>query len=218
MISVLVVDDHVAVGLGTKALIERYDDIEADVFHDSEEIREVMHNKQYDVYLIDLQMPKINGLELSKYILSVQPEAAILIFTGFDVLAHYNLLIDNGVLGVLSKTSSEKEVVNAIRHAVKKEVVLSHQLVRQLRIVENASNINVEGEMKNIISLNDEEKMILVEVGKGKTNRELAEILNLSQRSVEYKLTDIFHKLQVSSRIEAVQKAKELWFIPTINF
>ena len=217
MISVLVVDDHVAVGLGTKALIERYDDIEADVFHDSEEIREVMHNKQYDVYLIDLQMPKINGLELSKYILSVQPEAAILIFTGFDVLAHYNLLIDNGVLGVLSKTSSEKEVVNAIRHAVKK-VVLSHQLVRQLRIVENASNINVEGEMKNIISLNDEEKMILVEVGKGKTNRELAEILNLSQRSVEYKLTDIFHKLQVSSRMEAVQKAKELWFIPTINF
>ena len=117
MISVLVVDDHVAVGLGTKALIERYDDIEADVFHDSEEIREVMHNKQYDVYLIDLQMPKINGLELSKYILSVQPEAAILIFTGFDVLPHYNLLIDNGVLGVLSKTSSEKEVVNAIRHA-----------------------------------------------------------------------------------------------------
>ncbi|MEC2711786.1 response regulator transcription factor [Bacillus cereus] len=218
MISVLVVDDHVAVGLGTKALIERYDDIEADVFHDSEEIREVMHNKQYDVYLIDLQMPKINGLELSKYIISVQPEAAILIFTGFDVLAHYNLLIDNGVLGVLSKTSSEKEVVNAIRHAVKKEVVLSHQLVRQLRIVENASNINVEGEMKNIISLNDEEKMILVEVGKGKTNRELAEILNLSQRSVEYKLTDIFHKLQVSSRMEAVQKAKELWFIPTINF
>ncbi|MGR5959518.1 response regulator transcription factor [Bacillus cereus] len=218
MISVLVVDDHVAVGLGTKALIERYDDIEADVFHDSEEIREVMHNKQYDVYLIDLQMPKINGLELSKYILSVQPEAAILIFTGFDVLAHYNLLIDNGVLGVLSKTSSEKEVVNAIRHAVKKEVVLSHQLVRQLRIVENASNINVEGEMKNIISLNDEEKMILVEVGKGKTNRELAEILNLSQRSVEYKLTDIFHKLQLSSRMEAVQKAKELWFIPTINF
>ena len=218
MISVLVVDDHVAVGLGTKALIERYDDIEADVFHDSEEIREVMHNKQYDVYLIDLQMPKINGLELSKYILSVQPEAAILIFTGFDVLAHYNLLIDNGVLGVLSKTSSEKEVVNAIRHAVKKEVVLSHQLVRQLRIVENASNINVEGEMKNIISLNDEEKMILVEVGKGKTNRELAEILNLSQRSVEYKLTDIFHKLQVSSRMEAVQKAKRTMVYSNYKF
>ncbi len=74
---------------------------------------------------------------------------------------------------------------------MKKEVVLSHQLVRQLRIVENASNINVEGEMKNIISLNDEEKMILVEVGKGKTNRKLAEILNFSQRGRD-KLTHTF--------------------------
>ena len=83
------------------------------------------------------------------------------------MLAHYNLLIDNGVLGVLSKTSSER---SGKRNppCSEKEVVLSHQLVRQLRIVENASNINVEGEMKNIISLNDEEKMILVEVGKGK--------------------------------------------------
>ena len=72
------------------------------------------------------------------------------------MFAHYNLLMDNGVLGVLSKTSSEKEVINAIRHAVK-EVVLPHQLVRQLRIVENVSNINIEGEMKNIVSLNDED-------------------------------------------------------------
>ena len=146
MISVLVVDDHVAVGLGTKALIERYDDITADVLHDSEEIGEIIHNTQYDVYLIDLQMPKINGLELSKYILNVQPDAAILIFTGFDVFAHYNLLMDNGVLGLLSKTSSEEQVINAIRHAVKREVVIPYQLIRQLRITENISNMSVGAE------------------------------------------------------------------------
>ncbi|HDR4868272.1 TPA: response regulator transcription factor [Bacillus cereus] len=217
MISVLVVDDHVAVGLGTKALIERYDDIKADVLHNSEEVSGFIQNKQYDVYLIDLQMPKINGLALSKNILNVQPEAAILIFTGFDVFAHYNLLIDNGVLGVLSKTSSEEQVINAIRHAVKKEVVLPYQLVRQLRITENISNIDIEDGPERTISLNEEEKKILVEVSNGKTNRELAEILNLSQRSVEYKLTDIFHKLQVSSRMEAVQKAQELGVIYSLT-
>lgn len=216
MISVLVVDDHVAVGLGTKALIERYDDITADVLHDSEEIGEIIHNTQYDVYLIDLQMPKINGLELSKYILNVQPDAAILIFTGFDVFAHYNLLMDNGVLGVLSKTSSEEQVINAIRHAVKREVVIPYQLIRQLRITENISNMSVGAESEGTVSLNDEEKKILIEVSKGRTNRELAEILNLSQRSVEYKLTDIFHKLKVSSRMEAVQKARELWIISSL--
>ncbi|MED0974723.1 response regulator transcription factor [Bacillus paranthracis] len=216
MISVLVVDDHVAVGLGTKALIERYDDITADVLHNSEDIKEFIENKQYDVYLIDLQMPKINGLELSKYILNVQPEAAILIFTGFDVFAHYNLLMDNGVLGVLSKTSSEEQVINAIRHAVKREVVVPYQLIRQLRITENISNMSIGDESEGAVSLNDEEKKILIEVSKGRTNRELAEILNLSQRSVEYKLTDIFHKLKVSSRMEAVQKAQELWIISSL--
>ncbi len=80
------------------------------------------------------------------------------------------------------------------------------------------SNItNKDGEITNQISLNEDEKQILIEVGKGKTNKELAEILNLSQRSVEYKLTDIFHKLKVSSRMEAVQKAKELWLIPSLD-
>ncbi|HFK1722418.1 MULTISPECIES: response regulator transcription factor [Bacillus] len=217
MISILVVDDHVAVGLGTKALIEKYDEMNVDVVHDSMEVEKKIKNQKYDVYLIDLQMPNINGLELSKKILKIHSEASILIFTGFDVFAHYNLLIDNGVLGVLSKTSSEEQVINAIRHAVKKEVVLPYQLVRQLRITENISNISIEDGPERAVSLNEEEKKILVEVSKGKTNRELAEILNLSQRSVEYKLTDIFHKLQVSSRMEAVQKAQELGIIYSLT-
>ncbi|OOZ84813.1 response regulator transcription factor [Bacillus cereus] len=218
MISVLVVDDHVAVGLGTKALIEKYDDMHVEVVHDSTEVEQLLKDQKYDVYLIDLQMPNINGLDLSKKILNLHSEASILIFTGFDVFSHYNLLIDNGVLGVLSKTSSEEQVINSIRHAVKKEVVLSQQLIQQLRIKEMISNItNKDGEITNQISLNEDEKQILIEVGKGRTNKELAEILNLSQRSVEYKLTDIFHKLKVSSRMEAVQKAKELWLIPSLN-
>ncbi|MGE1006184.1 response regulator [Bacillus cereus] len=218
MISVLVVDDHVAVGLGTKALIEKYDDMNVEVVHDSTEVEQLLKGKTYDVYLIDLQMPNINGLDLSKKIIKLHPEAAILIFTGFDIFSHYNLLVENGVLGVLSKTSSEEQVMNSIRHAVKKEVVLSYQLVRQLRIKEAISNMtNKDGKITNQISLNEDEKQILIEVSKGKTNKELAEILNLSQRSVEYKLTDIFHKLKVSSRMEAVQKAKELWLIPSLD-
>ncbi|MDG1623148.1 response regulator, partial [Bacillus mobilis] len=65
MISVLVVDDHVAVGLGTKALIEKYDDMNVDVVHDGTEVEQLLKDEKYDVYLIDLQMPNINGLDLS---------------------------------------------------------------------------------------------------------------------------------------------------------
>lgn len=217
MLSVLIVDDHVAVGLGTKALIEKYDDINVDVLHDSIKAVEVLREKKYDVYLIDLQMPNINGLELSKQILRIHPEAAILIFTGYDVISHYNLLIDNGVLGILSKTYSEEQIIDAIRRAVKKEVILPYQLIQQLRIKENVSNITEEEQMEDVVSLTEDEKQILMEVSKGKTNRELAEFLHLSQRSVEYKLTSIFHKLKVSSRMTAVQKAKELNIIAFLD-
>lgn len=217
MISVLIVDDHVAVGLGTKALIEQYNDITVDVLHESDKVIERLQSKTYDVYLIDLQMPNINGLELSKKILTIHPEASILIFTGYDVLSHYNLLIDNGVLGVLSKTYFEEQIIDAIRHAVKKEVVLPHQLIQQLRIKESVSNINEQEQVENVVSLTEEEKEILIEVSKGKTNRELAEILHLSQRAVEYKLTDIFHKLKVTSRMTAVQRAKELKIIAFLD-
>lgn len=82
MISVLVVDDHVAVGLGTKALIEKYDDMNVEVVHDSTEVEQLLKGKTYDVYLIDLQMPNINGLDLSKKIIKLHPEAAILILQG----------------------------------------------------------------------------------------------------------------------------------------
>jgi len=217
MLSVLIVDDHVAVGLGTKALIEKYDDINVDVLNDSIKAVEVLREKKYDVYLIDLQMPNINGLELSKQILRIHPEAAILIFTGYDVISHYNLLIDNGVLGILSKTYSEEQIIDAIRRAVKKEVILPYQLIQQLRIKENVSNITEEEQMEDVVSLTEDEKQILMEVSKGKTNRELAEFLHLSQRSVEYKLTSIFHKLKVSSRMTAVQKAKELNIIAFLD-
>lgn len=218
MISVLVVDDHMAVGLGTKALIEKYEDMQVDFRQDSKEIEELLTYKKYDVYIIDLQMPEINGLELAKSILSIHTEAAILIFTGYDVDSHYNILMENGILGVLSKTSSESQVITAIRHAVKKEVVLPYQFVRQLRIVASLSNVKKEGvEGKAYVPLNEIEKQIIIEVSKGKTNKELAGVLNLSQRSVEYKLTDIFSKLHVSSRMEAVQKAKQLGIIPFLQ-
>lgn len=141
MISVLVVDDHVTVGLGTKALIEQYDDMKVDVLHNSTEVEGLLHNQKYDVYLIDLQMPNINGLELTKKILNIHSEAVILIFTGFDVVSHYNLLIENGALEMLSKASSEEQVINAIRHATKKEVVLPYQLIQQLRVQEVVSNM-----------------------------------------------------------------------------
>ena len=113
MIRVLIVDDHPAVGEGTKNIIDQQVDMQAMIISESNQVIHVLKENQYDVYLLDLYMPKINGLELTKMILQVEPDAIVLIYTGFDVIAHYNLLIEAGVSGFVSKTSSSEQLITA---------------------------------------------------------------------------------------------------------
>ena len=74
---------------------------------DSEKYLEVINKDKYEVYLIDLYMPKLNGIELTKLILQNDPDATVLIYTGFDIAEHYNLLIESGVSGFISKTAQK---------------------------------------------------------------------------------------------------------------
>ncbi|MGG2932631.1 response regulator transcription factor [Bacillus pacificus] len=216
MINVLIVDDHVAVGAGTKILIEQ-EDIQVDVLVDSRDVEGAMKNKNYDVYLIDLYMPNINGLELTKKILSIEPDASILIYTGFEIMPHFNLLIENGVLGILSKTASKNQILTSIYCATRKEAVIPHDILRYLRISEfnlkNTEHIDI-----GLVTLTKREEEILIEIENGRTNREISEILNLSQRSIEYTLSNLFAKLKVSSRMEAIKRAKEIGIMPYAKF
>ena len=138
MIKVLIVDDHPAVGEDTKAIIEQEEDIQAKVILDSENILEVINKDHYEVYLLDLYMPKLNGIELSKVILQNDPDATILIYTGFNIAEHYNLLIEAGVSGFISKTETKEQLITAIRCALREEAVIPLQLLKQLRRVDTA--------------------------------------------------------------------------------
>ena len=85
VIKVLIVDDHPAVGEGTRAIIDQEDDMQANVIADSEKYLEAISKEKYEVYLIDLYMPKLNGIELTKLILQKDPDAVVLIYTGFNI-------------------------------------------------------------------------------------------------------------------------------------
>lgn len=208
MIRILVVDDHPAIGEGTKQLLENEHHYAVTYVPSGSEALALMKKEIFDVFLFDLYMPDINGLELSKKVIHLNSEAIILIYSGFDIAPHFNMLIEAGVSGFISKTASKKQLMRVIDCALNGDVLVPLSLLKQLRRLEPAM-ADEGGEANEWITLMDKELEILTAVAKGKSNKEIAECVHLSQRGVEYHLTRIFTKLKVKSRIEAVEKARK---------
>jgi two-component system competent response regulator ComA len=154
--------------------------------------------------LFDLNMPKCNGIELTKRVLELFPESVIVIFTGFDISPYLTQLIDIGVSGFVQKTATREHLVNVIRCAIRGEAVISLSLLRELRSLHETDRPVLSKQ------LSAKDMDILREVARGKSNKDIASMMLMSQRSLEYALTQLFQKLQVKSRVEAVAKSKEL--------
>ncbi|MFG6119012.1 response regulator transcription factor [Thalassobacillus sp. B23F22_16] len=210
---VLIVDDHPAVGEGTKAMLEQEQDIQVDVISNSKDTKKYIEKYNYDVLLFDLYMPGLNGVELAKKVRQNYPDLVILIYTGFDLSTHFNMLVEADISGFVSKTASKEELVTVIRCALRDEVVIPLHLFKQLRRTEACPSNQIDSPVGTDISLNEKEQSILQEIAAGLTNREIAQKLHMSQRSVEYTLTGIFNKLNVRSRTEALLQAQELGLI-----
>ncbi|MFC7061599.1 response regulator transcription factor [Halobacillus seohaensis] len=212
MTRVLIVDDHPAVGAGTKSMLEQEEDMQVDVIDQIEQTETMLSNHIYDIVLLDLYMPGMSGVDLAKELRKSYPDLIILIYTGFDLNTHFNMLVEANINGFVSKTASSEQLINVIRCALRDEVVIPLHLFKQLRRSEASVSHSVQN--KDIdFSLNEKEQSILKEVSSGLTNREIAQTLHMSQRSVEYTLTGIFNKLTVKSRTEALFKAQELGLV-----
>lgn len=208
---VLLVDDHRSVVEGTKMLIESEPDIRVTVETDVYKVSDLVRIKKFDVILLDLYMPHINGADLTRKLLDYVPDAVILIYSGFEIAPHFNLLMESGVSGFISKTSTREELIQAVRCAARKQAIVPMQLLRQLRRQE----ITVQdGAGSEPTTISRDEDRLLRELVKGKSNKEISKTLMISQRSLEYSLTELFQKLHVNSRVEAVKKAKSLGILP----
>ncbi|WP_338452767.1 response regulator transcription factor [Niallia oryzisoli] len=209
---ILLVDDHRAVVEGTKMLIEAEPDMSVTVETDVFVVTDLVRLKQFDVIMFDLYMPNINGADLARKVLEVVPDAIILIYSGFDIAPHFNFLMESGVSGFITKTSTREQLIQAIRCAARKEAIVPMQLLKQLRRQE----IVVQGDKENEkTTIGKKEEKLLRELAKGHSNKEISKTLLISQRSLEYSLTELFQKLNVNSRVEAIKKAKLLGILPT---
>lgn len=188
MIRVLIVDDHQIVGEGTKSMIELEEDMQAEYILNEQEALIKSDATPFDVYLLDMNMPNCSGIELAQKILHIQTDAKIILYTGFEYVSQFNLLINSGISGIISKSASQQELLMAIRAAVNGYTLLPISLLRQLR----TDDITTQQLENKTALLTQKELEILESVSKGSSNKQIADELYMSSRAVEYNLTKIF--------------------------
>ncbi|MDZ5606031.1 response regulator transcription factor [Bacillus pseudomycoides] len=208
MIDLLLVDDHSVVGEGTKYLLEETGEIKVTYCISSLEALELIEAHNFDIYMLDLYMPGVNGLNLAKKIMQLDRNSKIIICTGFEISSLFNTFVESGILGCINKTATGMELITLIKAVLNGFTVLPLELYKQLRRTEPQGELDVCNDINNIV-LTEREEKILIAISRGLKNREIANELLISQRSVEYSLTSIYKKLDANSRADALMKAEQ---------
>ena len=210
-IRVILAEDHAVVRQGTKHLLDRYPDIEViGEAHDGEQGVTLVKELKPDVVIMDVRMPRMSGIEATRRIKAEFPEVAVLALTAHDDDEYVFALLESGANGYLLKTAEIEELVKAIRavHAGQPALdpLITQKVVAQFMNGKSLPDVmaQVGDEMDGLTS---RELEVLRMVAKGLTNKEVAQQLFISDRTVQAHLSSIFSKLQVSSRTEAVMHA-----------
>ncbi|WP_186731270.1 response regulator transcription factor [Rummeliibacillus suwonensis] len=207
MIRILIIDDHPIVLEGSKILFDDVTQIDVDTENDVQNVKKRILKKSYDIYLVDINMPKQNGIEVADDIQRIQPSAKIIFYTGDNIEDYYFLLTQKKYYGLLSKTSTKETIIQTIMNAMNGNILLPYSFLSYVH--EQIEPTHIE----QTLQLNKREEKILNYVIQGYTNNAIAAELNLTQRTIERNLSKIYHLLNVNSRTEAALKAKELHLV-----
>ncbi len=200
----MLAEDHVLVREGTKEMLDREDDMEvvAEAGDGAEAVR-LATELDPDIVIMDIALPKLNGIEATRQIKEISPRTAILVLTAYDDDEYVFAVLEAGAAGYLLKDVSTDALVEAIRAVQAGESMLHPAIARK---VVNRFSRRADGgeEESSLEELTEREIEVLQLAGKGITNREIADSLAISHRTVQAHLSHIFGKLGVGSRTEAV--------------
>ncbi len=212
VIRVLIADDHALVREGTRRMLEQESDMQVvGEAGDGEETVKLACELKPDVAIVDISMPKLDGIEATKQIKERCPSVTILILSAYDDDQFIFSLLEAGAAGYLLKSIRSRELVDAVRAVHAGESVLHPSIAKKVlnRFVPSGGKPQAA---KPVEVLSDREKEIVRLATRGLSNADIAKELCLSIRTVQGHLGHIFNKLQVGSRTEAVVRAlKEGW-------
>lgn len=199
-IKVMIVDDHSMIREGIKQLLELDGEFEViEEAKDGEECIEKLQKTNPDILLLDINMPKMNGLEVLQKINKLKYKVKILVLTVHNEVEYLLKAVDIGVNGYLLKDSEIAELKKAIVTVVNGEDYIQPSLIPML----NAKLIDNNKDNEKIEKLTKRELEVLKQLAVGKINRQIAEDLQISERTVKNHVSSIFKKIDVKDRTQA---------------
>ena len=208
-IRAVLADDHRIVREGIRQLLESAKDIEVVAeAGDGEEAQSLIEQLKPDVAVLDIQMPKASGIEVTRWVRAHLPRVGVLVLTAYDDDPYVMAVLQSGANGYVLKTAKTDDLIQAVRDVYEGKSALDPSITKKLM-----SNLFRRPENKVVEPLTDRELDVLRLAARGYTNKAIGMQLNISDRTVQGHLAHIFSKMQATSRTEAVMRAVSFGWI-----
>lgn len=209
-IRLLLADDHLIVRAGIRQFLELEDDFEVIAeADDGDQAKKLIEQLSPDVAILDIQMPKATGIEVTRHVRSNRLPVGILILTAYEDDPYVTAVLKAGANGYILKTARPPEIIQAIRDVYQGKSALDRAIVSKVM-----AHLSAPSGPSLVINLSDREMEVLTLAAKGRTNRAIAAQLSISDRTVQGHFARIFEKMLANSRTEAVMKAVSMGLIP----
>lgn len=205
---ILLADDHSLILTGIRALLADHYDVVGQV-EDGRALVEEALRLRPDLVILDVTMPLLNGIEAARQIRSEWPEAKLLFLTMHADPLYLREALHAGALGYLLKSSANEELPSAIRKVLKGEVYLADSLPAQVRDSVNTPT----GRLARQTGLTDRQKEVLQLLAEGRGNKEMAAILGVSVKTVEFHRGQLMRTLGVHTAAELTRFAVKLGLV-----
>ena len=206
-IRILLVDDHTMFRSGLRILLNLYPDFEiVGEAGDGQEAFDAIRELGPDVVLMDIAMPGVDGLVATRQISEEHPQIRVILLTQHENREYVTPALKSGAAGYVLKRAADEELVRAVR-AVYQEQIYLDPMIASVVVNDYRRRLEDAPEDDQIDNLTPREREILVLVAKGHTNREVAELLGISHKTVDYHRTNVMRKLDVHNRTELTRYA-----------
>lgn len=213
MIRVLIVDDEALVRAGIRTILQSADDIDVvGEVADGAEAEQAVARYQPDVVLMDIRMPKVDGLRATEVLTSTADAPRVIVLTTFDLDDYVFRALEVGASGFLLKDTPPRDLIHAVRVVADGEAMLSPKVTRALigQFASGSRHRRQQAAQQQIAVLTDREREVFHAVGEGLSNGEIARKLYMSEATVKAHVSQLLSKLQASNRVQVAILAHDL--------